>query len=345
MWFRLWIRALAHPRPGIPGSAFAFPVPPRDQVLRPALAIDDAHRCVPDTLQPADDGHPVVLRVRILLVIAGPEPAFVDPCLPEEIAFLGIEVTPRKCVARALAELDVEPCQERSEHATVSRMRCAEWKMVMLASTIFASRRTEDRSLRMIVYDKRAEIVAKRKTVWWDIWDAARAKEGRPALVRDCPADSPIWRVEIRAGKQHLKTRWRISSWRDLDTRFGDTVNESLDTISYAVPSGDSNRSRWPETPLWQAVRQEVSDDLFEMRNFADPDLIKSVQRAEHDKLLEQQMTGILTPRAAILDLAASGLPDFAELSGGQMAESIEEEPERYSRKLAEAAARYHVID
>ncbi|WP_285018662.1 hypothetical protein [Novosphingobium sp. fls2-241-R2A-195] len=197
----------------------------------------------------------------------------------------------------------------------------------------------------LIVYDKRAEIIAKRKTAWWDIWDATRAKEGRPALMRDCPADSPIWRVEIRAGKQHLKTRWRISSWRDLDTRFGDTVDESLNAIRYAAPTDDSNRSRWPEAPLWQAVRQGVSDDLFEMRNFADPDLIKSVQRAEHDKLLSQQMTGILTTRAAILGLAASGLPDFAALSGGQMAENIEEEPERYARKLAEAAARYHVID
>lgn len=33
----------------------------------------------------------------------------------------------------------------------------------------------------LIVYDKRAEIIAKRKTAWWDIWDATRAKEGLPA--------------------------------------------------------------------------------------------------------------------------------------------------------------------
>ncbi|WP_155986514.1 hypothetical protein [Novosphingobium resinovorum] len=163
--------------------------------------------------------------------------------------------------------------------------------------------------------------------------------------MRDCPADSPIWRVEIRAGKQHLKTRWRISSWRDLDTRFGDTVNESLNAIRYVVPSDDSNRSRWPEAPLWQAVRQEVSEDLFEMRNFADPDLIKSVQRDEHDKLLAQQMTGLLSTRAAILGIVSAEIRDFAHATGKEMAYTIEANPDHFTKKLASAAGRYHIQD
>lgn len=195
----------------------------------------------------------------------------------------------------------------------------------------------------VIVYDKRAEIIAKRKTAWWEIWDATREKGGLPTLARDRPADSPIWRVEIRAGKHHLKERWRMSSWQDLDTRFGDLVAASLDAIRYALPSGDSNRSRWPDDLLWQSVREEAKEDLFEMRNFADPNLMKSVQRDEHDKLLAQQMTGLLTTRAAILGLPANGLSDFAELTGGQMAYNIEQEPERYAKKLANAVGRYHV--
>lgn len=196
----------------------------------------------------------------------------------------------------------------------------------------------------LIVYDKRAEIVAKRKTAWWDIWDATRAKGSRPALVRDCPADSPIWRVEIRAGKQHLKTRWRISSWRDLDNRFGDTVTASLNAVRYAAPTDDSNRSRWPEASLWQAVRREVSDDLFEMRNFADPDLMKSVQRDEHDKMLKQQMTGLLTTRAALHGIDIEKLREFAEFLGREMALEIEKAPPHFEKKLEKAIRRLRVI-
>ncbi|CCA91119.1 hypothetical protein [Novosphingobium sp. PP1Y] len=196
----------------------------------------------------------------------------------------------------------------------------------------------------LIVYDKRAEIVAKRKTAWWDIWDATRSKEGRPTLVRDCPADSPVWRVEIRAGKQHLKTRWRISSWRDLDNRFGDTVTGSLNAIRYATPTDDSNRSRWPEASLWQAVRQEISDDLFEMRNFADPDLTKSVQRDEHDKMLKQQMAGLLTTRAALHGLDTDKLREFAEFCGKEMALEIDKAPPHFAKKLAKAVSRFRTI-
>lgn len=193
----------------------------------------------------------------------------------------------------------------------------------------------------VIVYDKRAEIIAKRKPAWWEIWDASRARAGLGPLARDRPSDCAVWRVEVRAGKHHLKERWRISSWRDLDARFGDMVATSLDAIRYAVPSSDSNRSRWPDSALWEAVRTASAEDLFEMRNYADPDLIKIVQRDEHDKLLAQQMVGLLTTRAGILGLSATELASFAEAAGGQMAGRIAREPEVFAKKLAEATSRY----
>jgi hypothetical protein len=81
------------------------------------------------------------------------------------------------------------------------------------------------------------------------------------------------------------------------------------------------------------------------MRNYAAADLIKSVRRDEHDKLLAQQMTGLLATRAGIRGMGVKDLAEFAEFSGTQMAQAIEQDPERFSRKLAEAAGRYHVFD
>lgn len=195
----------------------------------------------------------------------------------------------------------------------------------------------------VIVYDKRAEVIAKGKVGWWVIWDAKRARMDAPPLIRDNPSACTIWRVEVRAGKKHLKDRWGITSWSDLDSRFGDMLAAALDTVRHTSPVGDSNRSRWPDSALWQAVRIHSDDDLFEMRNFANPDLIKRVQRDEHDKLLAHQMLGLLTSRAAILGIGSHRLANFAQGAGRQMAVKIEMESDRFAKKLAEAIGRYHV--
>lgn len=195
----------------------------------------------------------------------------------------------------------------------------------------------------VIVYDKRAEIISKSKVGWWEIWNATRAKHGLPALVRHAPNAGQVWRVEIRGGKKHLKDRWRISTWSDLHTRFGDMVIQALDAVRHTSPSEDGNRSRWPNSALWAEVLRNCDDDLFEMCNYAPPELIKQVQRDKHDELLARQMMGLLTTRAAIRGVEPSELADFALAEGYAMAKKIMVYPDRFDRKLSHAASRYDV--
>lgn len=197
----------------------------------------------------------------------------------------------------------------------------------------------------VIIYDKRAEIIAKGKMGWWEIWDATRAEGGLPPLSRECPSASAVWRVELRAGKTHLKDNWKITSWADLDARYGDMISNCLDAIRYTSPTSDGNRSRWPDSVIWEEARNAATEDLFEMRNFAAPDLIKYVQRMHHDQLLARQMTGLLISRAAITGIAFEGLADFAAASARLMTTHITEEEDHYARKLVDAAGRYHVYD
>jgi hypothetical protein len=72
----------------------------------------------------------------------------------------------------------------------------------------------------VIVYDKRAEAIAHRKTHWWEIWNRALATRGLPLLE---PAGDrsacAVWRVEMRAGKDLLKDRWGIRDWAELAGR------------------------------------------------------------------------------------------------------------------------------
>jgi hypothetical protein len=195
----------------------------------------------------------------------------------------------------------------------------------------------------VIVYDKRAEIIAKHKVGWWEIWDAARKRAGLPTLNREISAESRVWRVELRAGKRHLKDNWNIRTWADLDNRFGDMIAETLNAVRYAMPTGDSNRSRWPDSALWEQVRRNTAADLFEMRNYASPEKIKRVQRDAHDQLLEAQMKGLLVSRAALRNIDADQLPSFAITVGSALADDIANALQRYEVKLAKAAKRYAV--
>ena len=195
----------------------------------------------------------------------------------------------------------------------------------------------------VIVYDKRAEVIAKHKVGWWEIWNAARQRSGALPLDWENPAESRIWRVELRAGKRQLKDNWSLRTWVDLDNRLGDLFAATLDAIRYTQPTDDTNRSRWPDSALWTQVRHGVDADLFEMRNYASADLIKHVQLDAHDRLLENQMKGLLISRAALRNLSVDQLAPFAVTTGTEMSIDITSALPRFEKKLAVVSNRYAV--
>ncbi|MCJ2181056.1 hypothetical protein [Novosphingobium album (ex Hu et al. 2023)] len=87
-----------------------------------------------------------------------------------------------------------------------------------------------------------------------------------------------------------------------------------------------------------------TQDDLFEMHSTAHPDLVRYVQKEAHDRLLAGQMEGLLTSRAALHGIDYAHLAEFAALLGEQMAQQIEDEPERFSQKLHKAADRVRIM-
>jgi hypothetical protein len=195
----------------------------------------------------------------------------------------------------------------------------------------------------VIIYDKRAEVIAKRKVGWWEIWNAARANVGLPRLNAEVPGESRVWRVELRAGKRHLKDRWNIKTWADLDDRFANVISRIVTTVRYADPTADSNRSRWPDSDLWTRVRSETAKDLFEMRQWTDAGLLKRIQKDAHDKLLAVQIAGLVTSRAALREVEVSDLPAFAIATGEEIAREIRSSPTRFDQKLTRAKGRYSV--
>ncbi|NVE94887.1 hypothetical protein [Altererythrobacter lutimaris] len=197
----------------------------------------------------------------------------------------------------------------------------------------------------VIVYDKRAEIIGKRKFAWWEIWDASRSENGKAPLAREDATQSRIWRIEARAGKRHLKEKWAITSWTDLETRCGDMFADTMEAVRHVDPTSDSNRSRWPTSELWRIAQSQVNDSLLGVRSFADADQVKEIQRAEFCDLMLKQTLGLVVTQAAVRGVLIERLPDFASWLGNTLARTISERQVEFAARLDAAKARYRIED
>ncbi len=197
----------------------------------------------------------------------------------------------------------------------------------------------------VIIYDKRREVIDKKKPIWWDIWNANLERDELAPLDHSKASQSRVWRVEVRAGKDLLKDRWQIRTWPQFDAMFGDVISEALQKIRYCEPDpDDSNRARWPNHEIWDLVAGSSEDDLQEMRSHIDATNVKHVHRAEQIRLISAQIAGLGITLAALEDTRESELCDFMDSVGSKLAEDIRADPERAANKLHEAKNRYRFI-
>lgn len=224
----------------------------------------------------------------------------------------------------------------------------------------------------VIVYDKRAEVIARSKTYWWAIWNDTLRRKGLPLLHyntvrREMGADVPyvtvpyvgddptyidatdpnisrVWRVEFRAGKTYLKDTWGIRTWAQLFDKFGDLIRHTGEVVRYTEPNGDPNRSRWPNHLLWETVVAEMNDDLLEMRSGADPNPMKEVHKESHISLITRQVFGLNITLAALNGVEVEDLPKFFDTTLSGLKDIVQTEPEDTAKKLQSAKDRYRFV-
>lgn len=189
----------------------------------------------------------------------------------------------------------------------------------------------------IIVYDKTKEAKARQKAEWPLAWNATLAKQGRAPLDEG----ERVYRVEVRAGKAHLKERWGITTWADLDAKLGDLFAAAMADIRYCVPSSDSNRARWPVHPIWQAAAEAMAGDLFEMTSGARPGVVKEVRRAALAQTMSAMILGLLASWSLATGADAREVPPAVQ----GMAESyLEQQPKDFRAKIDRAAKKYVFI-
>jgi len=197
----------------------------------------------------------------------------------------------------------------------------------------------------IIVYDKRREVIDKQKPIWWEIWNANLKGLGFPALDPKNPANSRVWRIEVRAGKDLLKGRWQIRTWEDFDRLFGDLAAESLDKIRYCVPSPeDTNRARWPNHPIWELVKSTMAEDLEELRSFVEPTRVKEVHRMQHIKVMTDLIFGNAIALCGLEDVQPDDLEANLDGIGKKLQAEFLADKERAQSKLAVVKGRYRFV-
>lgn len=193
----------------------------------------------------------------------------------------------------------------------------------------------------VILYDKSREVRAKGKREWWAHWNAARAAQS----LSDLHPDAQIWRLELRAGKRHLKERWGITRWADLDDKLGDLLQHSLNDIRYTTPNPtDRERNRWPNHPLWNAAIRAVAEDLHEMQTGAEPGIVKDIRQKQLAEIMEAQIKGLV----ATWTIATGSTIDASAISSRlarMIRDHIEQDTGQFQKALKRSAEKYRFME
>ncbi len=185
----------------------------------------------------------------------------------------------------------------------------------------------------IIVYDKRIEAIARHKPHWFEVW----------GVDRDDP-DLEVWRVEVRAGKDHLKDAYNIRTLEDFENSIGDVIVNSLDKIRYlASGQTDSNISRQALHPLWEAAQATAQRDLLELRSGLTPDQVRSIEREKAMDVYLKQVLGNAIGYAVALGQDCGAISDgLATLMAEKLRAACEGDPKALDRAITRTRKRLH---
>ena len=118
--------------------------------------------------------------------------------------------------------------------------------------------------------------------------------------------DVNIWRVEVRAGKHHLKS-WNINTFADLEQCAGDMFIEAFEKIRYVETRDVSNISRAKLHELWLDVVDIITNKLWDYIAGVTRGRIREVKRHEYREMIDAQNIGLIATSIATEKTDLSG--------------------------------------
>lgn len=193
----------------------------------------------------------------------------------------------------------------------------------------------------VIVYDKREEMMKRRKHEWPLIWNANLQATGLPPLDMTNRDESQVWRVELRLGKDALRNRHDIRGWGSLHEHLQEEMDQLAQDVTLHVPSGDSNRSRWPLHPLWPVAQNAVATRLF---NHEDRVSLEDVREVDLQAKREELLKLIASLSVTTAHLEGCTPETFEQFLKGlpiRLRQFLDQHPRGVEERFAEAAGKY----
>ena len=142
----------------------------------------------------------------------------------------------------------------------------------------------------IVVYDKTRDSRVKRKGEWFKAWGLDPAdKEAR------------VWRVELRAGKKHLREHWGLRTLKQVQEAVGDMFAEALCKVRYCLRD-DPRPARRSNHPLWNQALACVQRGLAECFVGLAPGVVREVTRDHASNAIRALMRGLAMTYAAIVE-------------------------------------------
>jgi len=157
------------------------------------------------------------------------------------------------------------------------------------------------------IYDKAREVRSTGKGQWHEIW-------GR------CPLkNETVWRIEVRAGKEHLG-RAGIKSFDDVEEKIGSLFQIAMEKVRLAATSDFDNATRAATDPVWVRVREIVRDALEDSQGAVTFERIVEGRREEIADTYRKQIIGCALGYAVTL---RKGFMETLEGIGVEIADDI----------------------
>jgi hypothetical protein len=206
-------------------------------------------------------------------------------------------------------------------------------------SAVLAGRRCESVTIgkmpgrQIIVYDKRRDAIDKGKMYLFDLW-------------RIDPKDQTkrVWRIEIRAGKKHLKDRWRLSTFADIEAAIGDVFKLAMEDVRYlADDQSDSNVSRQDQHTLWLAGSEIAFYAMQEHRAGLTPDQVKTAEREQLATIYASQIRGLAAGLSVVYGMdEADILAELESAIGADLRQALQSADGQFWDSRQRAMKRLH---
>jgi len=181
------------------------------------------------------------------------------------------------------------------------------------------------------IYNKRAEVARKLKTHWYEVWGFKK---------KDCPE---IWRVELRAGKSHLKS-WGITTFDQLEDRMGNMFASAVQSVRLVdhAPEKGENVSRIGNHPLWALLTAEVEQGL---KDHVIPGITRKKivegRRDEIQKMYRAQLWGLAVSYAVAMGMdPVRALNEFTEFLANDFSAYAETDSKKFVKRFRKADER-----